>query len=398
MPISQTKSFETIVATATPEPILPQRRRSPLRVVGKILTWPVRAVGQVLRSFRFWLLVILVILVTLVAYYVIADRDTPLTTDAYLQAFVVRVAPQVSGRVVRVLVTEGASIHKGDVLFELDHRPFATKVALLEAKLVSATTQVKQLDSELAAEQEAHRRLEADNENNEYLYRTDRDIYKDDATPQRKFVNTMQNLKMSRASVGESKQKIRHIQEAIDSRVGDEHAMIAEARAQLEDARLDLGYSTVFASCDGFVTNLQLRDGDYVHTGDGVLSIVDSTYWRIVANYRERSLERMVAGRPALVTFRADPGRIFSAHIDQVGWGTMQGQGVPSGNLPDVPQLRNWVPPSQRFQVRLTMDDPSSVPLRVGMTCTVTVLADSSSPILPITGLIHKFVSLWYYF
>ena len=60
--------------------------------------------------FRFWLLVLLIVLIVLVvfvAYYVIADRDTPLTTDAYVQAYVVRVAPQVSGLVVRVHVASG---------------------------------------------------------------------------------------------------------------------------------------------------------------------------------------------------------------------------------------------------------------------------------------------------
>ncbi len=382
--------------TLAPPPTPP--RRSPARRAIRILTWPFRVVVRILLSFWFWLLLLLIFLVAVVVYYIIADRDTPLTTDAYVQAYVVRVAPQVSGRVVKVHVVEGSAIRKGDLLFELDHRPFASKVALLEAKLVSARTQVQQLYSELAAEQEALRRNEAQNENNEYLYRTDRDIYKDDATPQRKFVNSTQSLKMSRAAVGESRQKIRHIQEAIDSRVGSEHAMVAEANAQLEDARLNLDYSTVRASCDGFVTNLQLREGDFVHTGSGALSTVDTTHWRVVANYRERSLEKMAHGQAAIVTFRANPGRTYAARLDQIGWGTQQGQGMPSGDLPEVSRLRNWVPPAQRFQVRFRMEDPTEVPLRVGMTCTITTYANPSSPIMPVTRAIQRFVAWWYYF
>jgi multidrug resistance efflux pump len=75
-----------------------------------------------------------------------------------------------------------------------------------------------------------------------------------------------------------------------------------------------------------------------------------------------------------------------------------QGQGVPSGNLPEVPRLQNWVPPSQRFQVRLALDDSAAAHLRVGTTCTVTTIADPDSPITPLTRFIHKFVALWYYF
>ena len=383
---------------AAPPPSPAPARRSPARRFARALTWPFRVALAVLRSFWTWLLVLLAVLVAVVAYYIIADRDTPLTTDAYLQAYVVRVAPQVSGRVVRVHVAEGSTVRSGDVLFELDHRPFASKVALLEARVVAARTQVEQLSSELAAEGEALRRNEAQNEHNEYLYRTDRDIYKDDATPQRKIVNTKQALKMSRAAVAESRQKIRHIQEAIDSRVGPEHALVAEANAQLEDARLDLEYSTVKAACAGFVTNLQLREGDFVHTGAGALSTVDTSHWRVVANYRERSLEKMAPGQGAIVTFRGNPGRVYPAHVDQIGWGTQQGQGMPSGDLPDVSRLRNWVPPAQRFQVRLALDGPTEVPLRVGMTCTVTTYADPSSPIVPATRLIQRAVAWWYYF
>jgi multidrug resistance efflux pump len=118
----------------------------------------------------------------------------------------------------------------------------------------------------------------------------------------------------------------------------------------------------------------------------------------VVANYRERSLERLRPGQRALVTFRAAPGRIYEARVFALGWGVSQGQGVPSGNLPEVPRLQNWVPPSQRFQVRLALDDPGAAPLRVGTTCTVTTIADPASPIMPLTRFIHEFVALWYYF
>ena len=394
-------SFATIVATTAPGPAPeapPRRRRRPLRALWRAVTWPIRLVGRVLRSFRLWLAVILAVIGVLVAYYVVADRDTPLTTDAYLQAYVVRVAPQVGGRVVAVRVGEGQAVRRGDVLFELDHRPYAAKVALSEARLVAARTQVEQLSSQLAGETEALHRHEAENENNEYLYRTERDIYKGDATPQRNFVSVMQNLKMSRAAVGESKQRIRHIRESIESTVGPEHATVAEARAQLENARLDLEYSTVAADADGVVTNLQLRNGDYAHVGEAVLSLVDTTHWRVVANYRERSLERMAPGQRAIVTFRGNPGRVYAAHLDQIGWGSMQGQGLPSGNLPEVERLRNWVPPSQRFQVRLAVDDAAEVPFRVGMTCTVTVFVDPASPITPYARLIQRAVAIWYRF
>jgi multidrug efflux system membrane fusion protein len=191
---------------------------------------------------------------------------------------------------------------------------------------------------------------------------------------------------------------IQHIQEAIDARVGQENSLVAQVEAELAEARLNLEYSTIHAPCDGVITNLQLREGDFAHVGEAVLSCVDRGNWMVVANYREWSLERLQTGQRALVTFRAAPGRIYRARILALGWGVNQGQGVPSGNLPEVARLQTWVPPSQRFQVRLVLDDPAAAPLRVGTTCTVTTIADPASPIVPLTRFIHRFVSLWCYF
>ena len=82
---------------AAPAPGRSRTTPSPGTILRGLLG-PFRLVGRVLRSFGFWFLALLVVIVLLVAYYVVADRDTPLTTDAYVQAYVVRVAPQVSGR------------------------------------------------------------------------------------------------------------------------------------------------------------------------------------------------------------------------------------------------------------------------------------------------------------
>ena len=389
-----------VISVLDANALAPKRPRPALRsrAVLRAFLAPFRLIGRVLLSFQLWLLVLLAVIVLLVAYYTIADRDTPLTTYAYVQAYVVRVAPQVGGLVVRVHVGEGSTVRKGDVLFELDHRPFEHKVAMLEAKLVTTRREVKQLYTQLAAEEAQHRRLTAEDELAQYLYERDNRIYQGGATTERKFTNSAQGYKASRAAVERSAQLIQHIQEAIDARVGQENSLVAQVEAELAEARLNLEYSTVHAPCDGVITNLQLREGDFAHVGEAALSCVDRGQWLVVANYRERGLERLRTGQRALVTFRAAPGRIYGARVFALGWGVNQGQGVPSGNLPEVPRLVSWVPPSQRFQVRLELDNPGAAPLRVGTTCTVTTITEPASPIMPVARFIHELVALWYYF
>ncbi|MGC1717951.1 MAG: HlyD family secretion protein [Isosphaeraceae bacterium] len=338
------------------------RRASLTRTIRLAVLAPYRLIGRVLRSFRFWLLVVLVVLVVLVAYYVIADRDTPLTTDAYVQAYVVRVAPQVSGLVVRVHVGEGSTVRTGDVLFELDHRPFQHQVEMLEAKLVTTRREVKQLYTQLAAEEAEHRRLTAEDELAKYLYERDNRIYQGGATTERKFTSSAQSYKASRAAVDKSARMIQHIQEAIDAQVGQENSLVARVEAELAGARLNLEYSTVQAPCDGVTTNLQLREGDFAHVGEAVLSCVDRGRWLVVANYRERSLERLRPGQRALVTFRAAPGRIYGARVFALGWGVSTTPGLP------VQRPYTWAMNAPAVSCRTVMNcgPPSANASRIG--------------------------------
>src|SRR5215468_12609338 len=93
-------------------------------------------------SARAWIFGVLLLVAVVIAYYVLSDRYTPFTTDAYVQAYVIQVAARVEGQVVRVHVLEDQAIRKGDLLFEIDPRPFEHRVALLEAKLAQAIQQV----------------------------------------------------------------------------------------------------------------------------------------------------------------------------------------------------------------------------------------------------------------
>src|SRR5215467_3459256 len=117
---------------------------------------------RLLLSARVWVLFVLLVIAALVAYYVLSDRHTPFTSDAYVQAYVIQVAARVEGQVVHVHVKENQTVKKGEVLFEIDPRPFQYRVALLEAKEVDVAQQVAQMESELAAARADDARLAAE--------------------------------------------------------------------------------------------------------------------------------------------------------------------------------------------------------------------------------------------
>ena len=361
-----------------------------------VLTWLVAGGRRLLLSARVWVLFILLVIAALVAYYVLADRYTPFTTDAYVQAYVIQVAARVEGQVVRVHVLEDQALRKGDLLFEIDPRPFEHRVALLEAKLAQAIQQVAQLESELAASKADDARIAAEEAYARAVHEQETQIRRQDATTDRRYLDAVQKYRVLQADHERSRAMTRKVEQALAARIGGDHAIVAEIRAQLAEAKLNLSWTRVYAPCDGLITDLQLRVGAYTHTGRAVMTLIDTSRWLVVANFRENALVRLREGQPAGVAFRGLPGRVFGAQAVSVGWGVSQGQGVPSGQLPNVKVPASWVPPAQRFQVRLILDDPGSVPLRVGMTGSVAVYTEPEGVLNDITHFWHQVIA-WLY-
>jgi len=344
--------------------------RSVLRVPGYLFG---RA-RRVFFSVRAWVLFILIVIGLLVAYYVLASQSTPFTTDAYVQAYVIQVAPQVEGQVVGVYVKENQSVRKGDLLFEIDPRPFEYKVQLLEAKLIAANYQVAQMDAELAVVKADENRLLAEEAYAKVVNEQELEIYKADATTNRKYLDAVQKYKTAQAARQRGQAQIKKAEDALAARIGEEHTLVAEVRAQLRDAKLNLQWTKTYAPANGYVTNVQLRQGFYIHVGTPVITCIDTEQVWIVGNFRENTLEHVRPGQRVGIAFNNYPGTIYAGEVDTVGWGVVQGQGVPSGALPAVNEPTNWIRLAQRFQVRILPHIADGErPLRVGATCSVAI-------------------------
>ena len=91
-------------------------------------------IGKLTYTAKFWVIFIVSLIVLLIAYYILLDRYTPYTSDAYVQAYVLQVAPQVDGQVIEVYVKNNEYVGKGQKLFSLDPRPYEYQVQQLRAK------------------------------------------------------------------------------------------------------------------------------------------------------------------------------------------------------------------------------------------------------------------------
>ena len=175
--------------------------------------------------------------------------------------------------------------------------------------------------------------------------------------------------------------------EAIDPFRQSGFPTVRQAKEALNDAVLDLERTTVKASADGIVANFQLTEGTYAQKGIPVATLIDTTRWRLVAAVPENWLEKIRPGDEVYFSLRNYPGRIRTAKVEYVGRGVVQGQGVPSGNLPDTDprRIRQTDTPQagQEFQVVIDLqDDQPDQPLRVGATGRVTIFAGGGFPVV----------------
>lgn len=342
-----------------------------------------------------WVVGVALVVALVIVYYGLKDRYTPITSDCFIQAYVTRIAPQVSGNVTAVHVQDNESVRAGDTLFELDARPYRFAVDQLAAELVLAKKEVALLEKDLALSDEAISQAKTSltlmrKEYGEYSQSAERE-----ATAMLEVYKAQAALREQEAALQEAMAKRAKVEQSLAARVGDRNALVAKAEASLEEAKYQLSQTKVVAPTDGYVSNLQLTEGTYIDAGTAVLSLVDSNNWWVVGNFPENSIVLLKPGQRAQVTFGLIPGRTFEAELESVGWGVGQGQGVPSGDLPKIEGPTDWVKRTQRFPVRFRLAKPAEVgDLRVGGTVTAVVYTTGIFPLNALGWLWLKIASL----
>jgi multidrug resistance efflux pump len=259
----------------------------------------------------------------------------PWTRDCQVRANIVGIAPRVSGPIIDILVRDNQEVKAGDLLFEID--PADYKTALDAAKASVANLEANLLQKRQDLERET-------------------DLF------QRKVA---------------SKQEYQNAQNAFSSA----DAELKAAQANLQQAELNLGYTKVYAPVDGYLTNVNTSPGAYVHAGDQLLALVDSSSFWIAAYFKETQLASIKPGRTVKITLMGYHDEPFEGEVDSVAWGifVQDGSGGTStGLLAAVNQTVDWVRLPQRFPVRVRITGKPPIPLRIGQTVTVAVLPKAS--------------------
>ena len=145
------------------------------------------------------------------------------------------------------------------------------------------------------------------------------------------------------------------------------NARIAAAEAAVHSAELDLSYCRVQAPFTGLVVNMNISNGFFARAGVEVFTLVDTSTWYVVANFRETQLRHIPSGAPTDIYLQSQPRRHFRGTVVGLGWAVLPENGTSVNGLPLVERSLDWIRLAARFPVRIKVenpDDPS--PRRLG--------------------------------
>lgn len=297
----------------------------------------------------------------------------PRTDDAAVRANVVGIAPAVSGPIADLRVVDNQLVHEGDLLFVIDRRPYVARLeasraalALAKADLAAQRDAIGAAASALAA-RSAEEAYAAD-----YLRRVEALLGRGFVTAD-KVEEARTRLRAATAS-RESAAKERERAEKLLAQFGDLNARLEAAKAALHSAEIDVGYCSVRAPFEGYVTNLNIAVGQYARTGEQVFALVDNRSWYVMANFRETYLGVIEPGLEADIYLLSYPNRRFHGVVQGIGWAVQPTDATGADGLASVERTLDWVRLAQRFPVRIRLEPPDAAyPYRMGTTAVVTI-------------------------
>lgn len=327
----------------------------------------------------------------------------PWTRDGQVSANVILVAPRVSGPIVNLPIKDNQFVNAGDLLFEIDPRTFQAELDQAAANfdktlddLVALAKQVEaneaslqQYQSAITVAESGVRGAEAERVAAKATYDRARPLVEKDNISKQRMDQITADLQVAIATREQADASLLSANSALlqagaslaQARAnlgaaGEQNAQLRAAKAAVEEAQLDLEFTRLEASVDGYVTNLDLRIGTQAVANQPALALVDVASYRVDAFFRETLVGRIRPGDRAVMTLMSHPGIPIEGRVDSIGWGIAQQDGTTGPDLlPEISPTFEWIRLAERVPVRVHFENvPDDIDLRVGTTASVLVM------------------------
>lgn len=333
-------SEQALTPTETPAPVAPQP--------------PPEKPGA---GTRIGSLIVIALIVASLLWYFAADRLTPYTSQARVQAFVVPVAAEVAGKVLSVHVKNNDDVQAGEPLFDID--PSQYQIAVQRARsdyesvrrsVNAASAAVEAARASLQAAQANHVKAEKDATRQETLYAED-----PGAISVRRLESAQATRVQARSQEKAAEADLRRAQESAGES-DENNSQLLSASAAIEKAELDLLRTRVLAPGRGLVTDLRTEVGLFAQAGAPAMTLISIDDFWINADLTENNLGHVDAGDEVAIVLDVSPGEVFKGRVRSIGSGVSSGKQASPGTLPTIDNSRDWLRQAQRFPVAIEFE------------------------------------------
>ena len=362
---------------------------------------------DIMKNIKSKLPTLLLVLVAVVIAFIVYQRwiHNPWTRHGQVRADIVKIAPRVSGYIVEIAVQSNQFVRTGELLFRIDPSSYqlavdkaqvrlqqaSEDVAALEASVKAAEARVLQSEAGVVAAQAMINQQQAAlaNATSESGRATrllgDKAGSVENAEKKAAMVLELQAaVDSARAARSEAEAAVASSQAHLDQaraslgEPGDANVRIREAIVQLKDAQLYLGWTSMYAPFDGYITNLDVNEGQFAAPGHPIAAFVDSSSFRVDGYFQESKLKHITRGDRAIITLMTHPDTELTGVVDSIGYAINPPHTASTeGALYLVPQIQptfEWIRLPQRVPVRLRLEDvPQDIQLVSGMTASVAI-------------------------
>jgi multidrug resistance efflux pump len=353
------------------------------------------------RGTRIGALVMLTLIVLSLVLYFAADRVTPYSSQARIQAFVVPVAAEVAGKVLAVHIANNDEVQPGQALFDIDPQPYQIALARSRADLETVRDSVDAAALAVDAAAAALRAAEANAEmSTKDASRLER-LHQQDpgAISVRRLEIAQSNRVSAHSNASRAAADLRRAEETAGE-PGERNTQLLSARAAVEKAELDLARTHVAAPSRGRVTDLRIDAGHFAQAGAPVMTLITVHDLWISADMTENNLGHIDPGDAVAIVLDVLPGEVLKGRVRSIGNGVSSGQEAQPGSLPAIENSRDWLRQAQRFPVAVEFEPVEQARLqkvRVGGQAEVLVYTDRGRLMNPLGAFYIRLMSLLSY-
>jgi membrane fusion protein, multidrug efflux system len=352
---------------------------------------PKRSLGARLRARRRTLLLVVVPIIAVIAgiaFYLSGGRYAS-TDDAYVGAQKVLITPDVSGKIIKVVVKEGQRVKANDELFEIDSEPYRMAVQQAEAALETAQTSFNNSKSNLQAFTHMLELAQQSVDLKQRDVERKQTLVKNSFGSQLDLDNAGNSLVLSRSAIEYLRQQLANTKNLLLNDPDlplDQFPPYRQAAAALADARRNLDHTVLRAPIDGVATQVDsIQLGRFIPAGTPVFSVIDVNAPWVDANLKENDFTYVAAGQPVIMSVDAFPDHEFKGVISSLSPGT----GAQFAILPPQNSTGNFVKVVQRVPVRIAFDknDKMVRKLKAGMSTYVWIDTGHTRSLAGLLGL-----------